>query len=102
MLQYYNQVQSQYNTYDELFVNATGPYFNKTGVFQVADRGVPLNKIVVAKPILTTDATNTGYVPMSDLGQWTQWAYGNKTWYAGVAHWQYPSDATGGAIKTAT
>ena len=33
ILQYYNQVDSQYNSYEELFVHATGEDFNGTAVF---------------------------------------------------------------------
>lgn len=63
---------------------------------------MPLNKIVVAKPILTTDATNTGWVSQTDLGEWVTKAYNEEGWYAGVGHWQYPSDISGKAISDST
>ena len=65
---------------------------------EVWAEGVPLQKIVVAKPILTTDATNTGWISQSDLGNFAAQAYSDYGWYAGIAHWQYPSDLTGAAI----
>lgn len=99
ILQFYNQVDSRYDTYEELFVHATGSDFNGTAVSEVAARGVPLQKIVVGKPILTTDATNTGWVSQTDLGSFAAQAYRDYGWYAGIAHWQYPSDKTGQAIK---
>ena len=65
----------------------------------MAARGIPLQKIVVGKPILTTDATNTGWISQTDLGTYAAQAYKDYGWYAGIAHWQYPSDKTGQAIK---
>lgn len=101
MLQCYNQVDTRYDSYEELFTNATGVDFNKTSIKEIADRGVPLKKLVVGKPILPTDATNTGYVEQSDLGAWALQAYEEFGWYAGIGHWQYPSDKTGAAIAAA-
>lgn len=75
MIQFYNQVETQYNTYDELFIKATGPYFNGTAIKEIKARGVPYNKLVAGKPILTTDATNTGWVSQTDLGTWASKAY---------------------------
>ena len=75
MLQLYNQVETQYNTYEELFIKATGPYFNGTSIKEIAARGVPLKKLVVGKPILPADATNTGWVNQEHLGTWALKAY---------------------------
>jgi hypothetical protein len=102
MLQCYNQVDSKYDSYNELFIHATGADFNGTAIKEVNARGIPYNKLVVAKPILTTDATNTGWVAQTALGNWAVQAYDELGWYAGVAHWQYPSDTTGTAISQAT
>ena len=102
MLQCYNQVDSRYDSYTELFISASGVDFNGTAVKQIASRGVPLNKLVVAKPILTSDATNTGWVKQTDLGRWAVQAYDEFKWYGGIAHWQYPSDLSGQAIMDST
>ncbi len=42
IVQFYNQGDSQYNSYNELFVHATGAAFNGTAVSEIAARGVPL------------------------------------------------------------
>jgi chitinase len=98
IIQFYNQGDSKYDNYDELFVHASGKTFNGTALLEIHKRGVPLKKLVVAKPILPNDATNTGYMPAHELGAAVDRAYQEHGWYGGVAHWQYPSDTTGNAI----
>jgi hypothetical protein len=61
-VQFYNQVDSRYDSYDELFIKASGSQFNGTSVKEIADRGISLEKIVVGKPLVPGDAANTGYV----------------------------------------
>ena len=100
-VQFYNQVDSRYDTYKELFLAGTGSEFSKTSVKEIADRGVPLNKIVVGKPLIQADAANTGYVCQQDLGFWAAKAYDELGWYAGIMHWQYPSGKDGKAIRWA-
>ncbi len=101
IIQFYNQGDSQYNTYNELFVHATGKTFNGTAVAEIAARGVPLQKLVVCKPVVVNDATNTGYMAGADLGAAVLQAYNDYGWYAGIGHWQYSSDYTGNTIKEA-
>ena len=101
MVQFYNQVDSKYDTYNELFVHASGSDFNGTAIKQIADRGIPLRKIVIGKPILPSDASNTGWISMEDLSKFAIEGYKKMGWYAGFMHWQYPSSKTGEAIKTA-
>jgi hypothetical protein len=48
-VQFYNQGDSAYNSYSELFISATGT-FSGTSVKEIAARGVPINMIVVGKP----------------------------------------------------
>jgi chitinase len=95
MIQFYNQVNSKYNTYEELFIHASGDVFNGTAVKEIAARGVPLQKLVVGKPVTWRDVSNTGFVNQTDLGQWAAKAHDDLGWYAGIGHWQYPSDLTG-------
>ena len=101
MVQFYNQGNTQYNSYQELFTQATG-HFSGTSVKEIAARGIPLQKIVVGKPLVQADAANTGFVCQKELGNWSEKAYNELGWYAGVGHWQYPSDKTGRAILLAT
>ena len=96
MLQCYNQVNTKYDSYVELFTDASGDVFNGTAIKQIADKGVPLQKLVVGKPVTFQDASNSGYVKQTDLGQWALKAYQELGWFAGIGHWQYPSDKTGG------
>ena len=75
MLQCYNQVNTKYDSYEELFINATGDVFKGTAIKQIAERGVPLQKLVVGKPVIKQDASNTGFVSQVDLGEWAHRAY---------------------------
>ena len=68
---------------------------------EIQKRGVPLKKIVVGKPILPSDASNTGWVKQTDLGDWSAKAFDEFNWYGGIMHWQYPSDNTGKALEEA-
>ena len=101
-IQFYNQGDTSYDTYDELFVKATKGVFAGTAVKEIADRGTPLQKLVVGKPLVKSDATNTGYIAQTDLGAWAAQAYDAFGWHAGVGHWQYSSDPTGKAIRDAS
>jgi chitinase len=99
-VQFYNQGNTEYNTYEGLFTRSSG-YFNATSVKEIAARGVPLNKIVVGKPASRAEVVNTGYVDSQSLGQWTSQAYGDFRWYAGVMYWQFKSDSNGVEISNA-
>mgnify|MGYP001323148856 CR=1 FL=1 len=100
-VQFYNQGDTQYNTYTELFVKATGT-FSGTSVSEIINRGIPSNKIVVGKPATQGDASNTGLVSASDLGNWCTQAFTQFGWYAGVFFWQFRSDMNGALIKSAS
>jgi len=95
-VQFYNQGDTQYNTYSELFVKANG-FFSGTSVSEIINRGIPSNKIVVGG-----DASNTGLVSATDLGNWCSQAFTQFGWYAGVFFWQFRSDMNGALIKSAT
>ena len=73
-VQFYNQGNTQYNSYEELFTHSSG-FFSNTSVNEIMGRGVPANKIVVGKPATPGDAMNTGYVNSADLGSWIERAY---------------------------
>jgi len=100
-IQFYNQGDTQYNTYKELFTGATGT-FSGTSVKQIIARGVPSKKLVVGKPATQADVMNTGFVSATDLGTWTTRAFNEFGWYAGVMFWQFPSDANGNLVKAAS
>jgi chitinase len=97
-IQFYNQGNTEYNTYEGLFIKATG-YFDGTSVSEIAKIGVPAKKLVVGKPASRADVMNTGYVESLTLGQWTSKAFDDLKWYAGVMYWQYKSDLNGVEIS---
>lgn len=74
MIEYYNQNNTKYDSYQELFTKTTQGDFPGTSVQQIHALGVPLNKIVVSKPVLQTDA-GSGWVSAANLGEWAKKAY---------------------------
>ena len=94
-VQFYNQGFSDYSSYETLFVQANG-WANNTAVAQIAALGIPMNKIVVGKPVTQGDVSNTGYIAQETLasifttarqGVWT-----NCSNVGGVMNWQFSSD----------
>lgn len=73
-IQFYNQGDTTYDTYEKLFLKSGG-YFPGTSVNELIQQGIPSNKIVVGKPVTKQDAYNTGTVKTKDLGEWTARAY---------------------------
>jgi chitinase len=53
----------------------------------------------VGKPVTPTDATNTGYMEKSALGQAVVRANKEGNWRAGVMLWQFASDEGGQTIN---
>jgi chitinase len=100
-VQFYNQGNTQYNSYNELFISSSG-FFSGTAVKQIIAKGVPSNKIVVGKPAAQADVMNTGYVSPSNLGTWTTRAFNELGWYAGVMFWQLRSDTNGTLMRAAS
>ncbi len=98
-IQFYNQGDTTYDTYEKLFIKSTG-FFNKTSVKEINDRGVPLEKLVIGKPVTPGDATNTGYMEKTALGNAITKAVKESQWKAGVFFWQYSSDPNGDTIHT--
>ena len=96
-MQFYNQEDSEYNTYNELFEHSTG-FFSNTAVKEIIARGIPSEKIVVGKPATQNDAHNTGYVDLVQLGEWSIQAYNEFGWFAGIMIWQMNSDQNGSLI----
>lgn len=86
-IQFYNQGSDMYVDYQNLFINS-GTSLPFTSVLQISDAGIPLNKIVVGKPMLASDAS-TGYVNLSSLGLWFNQAKQELNWNAGLMFWQW-------------
>jgi len=73
-IQFYNQGDTRYDTYDELFVKATGK-FSGTALIEIANKGVDANKLVLGKPVNTGDASNTGFIECNTLANYISQAY---------------------------
>lgn len=92
-VQYYNQGSDQYNTCDNLLFNS-GNSFPESSVFETnTAAGVPLEKIVIGKPINSGAAAN-GYMDPSTLNDCVNQAKANG-WNAGVMYWEFDSTAVG-------
>ena len=99
-IQYYNQGNTKYDTYERLFLSSGG-YFPGTSVNELIQKGIHKEKIVIGKPVSKSDASNTGTVDPRDLGDWVARAYKEIGWFSGVMFWQYISDLNGKAIEDA-
>ncbi|KAJ3058799.1 hypothetical protein HDU99_006648 [Rhizoclosmatium hyalinum] len=89
-VQFYNQGSTDYADCDGLLNKSIG-FFNGTALFEIAAQGVPLNKLVIGKPITPAGATNTGYMAPSLLATCVAQARG-KGWDAGIMGWQLNLD----------
>ena len=104
-IQFYNQATSAYSTYQSLFLTSDG-WATGTAVQQIANKGIPMEKIVVGKPVTQGDAApaNTGYVaPDALAGIFSEARQSGAPWQAtvgGVMSWQFKSDTNGDWIQT--
>lgn len=78
----------------------SGSYFSKTSIAEIVERGIPIEKIVIGKPVTKNNASNTGVVNHEELGKWIARAEHELNWRTGVMYWQYCSDKEGKAIKS--
>lgn len=96
-VQFYNQDSSTYQTYQTLFRTSDG-WASGTSVYEMAAKGIDLNKIVVGKPVTRGDVVNTGYIDVGPLaGMLRQGRSGG--WNGGFMGWQFPSDVDGSWSK---
>ena len=99
-VQFYNQGTSDYLTYETLFLESTG-WSLGTALQQIAEKGIPMNKLLVGKPVTEDDVSNTDYVPQDELANIFRTARTARqgVWYycdnvGGVMNWQFASDTT--------
>ncbi|KAG1880906.1 glycoside hydrolase family 18 protein [Suillus subluteus] len=95
-VQFYNQGTTEYVTCDGLLYNSSTTW-PQTALFQIADSGISLDKLVIGKPATSAQATN-GYMDPSLLASCVSEAYA-AGWNAGVTVWEYP-DADSSWIAT--
>jgi chitinase len=87
LVQYYNNGPA--TTYESIFTNNDG-----TTVVSIKNAGVPLNKIVVGKPVNSGDA-GSQYLPASSIRSIFNSA-ASLGWNAGVMGWQWHDSTTNG------
>ena len=49
-IQFYNQGNTKYDSYEELIEKATG-FFSGTSLMEIYNRGIDLNKLIICKPV---------------------------------------------------
>jgi len=92
-VQFYNQGATCYTTYEGLFVRSgtSCSVFPGTSISEINQWGVPMNKIVLGKPLTQEDANN-GHVTPSTLKTMISHAQSNGiNWDAGVMFWMFRS-----------
>ncbi|PWN29301.1 glycoside hydrolase [Jaminaea rosea] len=96
-VQFYNQGKDAYTSCDGLIWE--GPKeWPSTSLFELAKYShIPLDKLVIGKPALPTDAAN-GYVSKHDLGKCAQEAE-KEGWKAGLMWWEYSKSFSAEQLK---
>lgn len=87
MVQYYNNGPA--TTYESIFTNGDG----KTSVKEISELGIPLNKIVVGKPVKEDDAASM-WISTSDFNSFVTRAKNELGWEGGVMGWQWHDSTT--------
>ena len=91
IVQFYNQGPNCYVDYNGLFKSSCS-VFPRTSILELVACDVPMNKIVLAKPIAPNDASN-GYIPAVELGKLMNTATQNGICFRGYAGWQWNPSA---------
>ncbi|ORX36222.1 glycoside hydrolase superfamily [Kockovaella imperatae] len=96
-VQYYNQGSyTPYTDCDSLITSAP----DGSALLQVAESsGIPLNKLVIGKPLNGEDVSNSGLMDAATLGQCYQMAKSNG-WNAGIMVWQWETDGAPAFLNT--
>ncbi|KAF9063841.1 glycoside hydrolase [Rhodocollybia butyracea] len=87
-VQFYNQGTTEYTTCAGLLTSSSSTW-PKSSVFQIAARGISLDKLVIGKPAGPSDASN-GYMTTSLLASCASQAV-SMGWNAGIMAWEYPT-----------
>jgi len=80
LIQYYNNGKS--DTYQEIFVSLNGG-----SISEIAKSGIPLEKLVVGKPVLQNDGND--WISASAFHSIVEQASTNLKWNAGVMGWEW-------------
>jgi len=87
LVQFYNN-DGGLTSFSSIFTSDSGG-----AVMEIANGGVPLNKIVVGKPVASDDA-DTGYVSPSNLHSFVSQAKSQYGWTGGVMGWVWHDQST--------
>jgi len=99
-VQFYNQGASCYEDYRGIFLDAGNcKSFPGTSVREIAEYGVPVEKLVVGKPVTTSDASN-GWVSGPNLGSFVRQARDDFGWNSGIMGWVWRDSSTGDWIRS--
>jgi len=93
-IQFYNQGENGYDSYQSLFQNSGG-WFSNTAVDELILQGVEPHKIVIGKPASQADVMNTGLVNPIEMGNWAKQYFEKYNYCFGVMTWQYSNDIKG-------
>jgi len=103
MVQFYNQGPTCYGTYGGIFTQSGAPgecdWAPGTSIQEIASYGIPLNKIVLGKYLLTADADN-GYLTAAKINAMIVRAQTQMNWNAGVMCWEYQQATSKAWIST--
>ncbi|AYV84706.1 MAG: glycoside hydrolase [Hyperionvirus sp.] len=87
-IQFYNKASSAYNIYTTLFNESDG-YALGTSLTEIASYGIPLEKLIVGKPLSPSNTANNGYITPNNLRNYFIQAQNNLGWNAGVMFFQW-------------
>ncbi|KAI0731318.1 glycoside hydrolase [Earliella scabrosa] len=96
-VQFYNQGATEYTTCDSLLNKSGGPW-PESSVFEIANAGIELNKLVIGKPAQAAGDASSGFIAPATLATCLSQAKA-KGWNAGVMVWEFP-DAAASWIST--
>ncbi|EGR33385.1 hypothetical protein IMG5_054750 [Ichthyophthirius multifiliis] len=92
-VQFYNQLENKYDTYETLFLES-GEFFVQSSYKEIIELAeIPIQKLILGKPAVPNDASNTGYITPDQLGQICNKAKGELGYeLPGFMIWQFLSD----------
>ena len=97
-VQFYNQ-GSCYPDFTSTFLNSgstSGCYFPGTSANEIASYGIPLSKIIIGKPVTSSDA-GSGYIPATTLSTMFSQAQKTLNYTPGIMGWVWHSPAINSA-----
>lgn len=91
-MQFYNQGSECYADYQGTFQQSCTT-FPSTSVGEIVAAGVPLHKLLLGKPVTSSDASN-GYLDPTAINAIVRQAASEMGWNAGIMGWQWGDPQT--------